>query len=102
MRMALLILLHRRRKQRIPEFPILFYGTLKTLSSPFLKEDIPLRLFFLPDEAYGVLPPVAKIKQGEQAMYHYLSGYTAKVAGTELGTLRNRKPYFLLVLVRHF
>lgn len=45
---------------------------------------IPKNIFFLTCDAFGVLPPIARLTVG-QAMYHFISGYTAKVAGTEAG-----------------
>jgi phosphoenolpyruvate carboxykinase (ATP) len=46
----------------------------------------PTDIFFLTCDAFGVLPPLARLNKG-QAMYHFVSGYTAKVAGTEAGVV---------------
>lgn len=45
---------------------------------------IPKNVFFLSCDAYGVLPPIAQLDK-EQAIHYFLSGYTAKIAGTEAG-----------------
>ncbi|MCJ7422202.1 phosphoenolpyruvate carboxykinase [Sphingomicrobium astaxanthinifaciens] len=45
---------------------------------------VPQNIIMLTADAFGVLPPIAKLTP-DQAMYHFLSGYTAKVAGTEIG-----------------
>ena len=44
----------------------------------------PKNIFFLTADAFGVIPPISRLTK-EQAMYHFMSGYTAKVAGTEVG-----------------
>ncbi len=46
----------------------------------------PKNIFFLTADAFGVLPPIAKLTPS-QAMYHFISGYTSKVAGTEVGVV---------------
>jgi phosphoenolpyruvate carboxykinase (ATP) len=46
--------------------------------------NVPKNIFFLTADAFGILPPISRLNPG-QAMYHFISGYTAKVAGTEMG-----------------
>ena len=53
---------------------------------------MPKNIFFLTCDAYGVLPPISRLTPG-QAMYQFISGYTAKVAGTETG-ITEPKPTF--------
>ena len=49
-----------------------------------LKQTHPNTIIFLTADAFGVLPPIAKLTKS-QAMYHFLSGFTSKLAGTERG-----------------
>ena len=56
---------------------------IDNIAKPSLGKN-PKNIFFLTADAFGVLPPVSKLTAG-QAMYHFISGYTAKVAGTEAG-----------------
>jgi len=44
----------------------------------------PKTIIFLTADAFGVIPPIAKL-DNEQVMYHFMSGYTSKLAGTERG-----------------
>lgn len=54
--------------------------------------NIPSNIFFLTCDAYGVLPPISKLTP-EQAMYQFISGYTAKVAGTETGVTEPKSTF---------
>lgn len=56
---------------------------IKNIQEPSMGEN-PKNVFFLTADAFGVLPPISKLTPG-QAAYHFISGYTAKVAGTEAG-----------------
>ncbi len=53
---------------------------------------IPSNIFFLTCDAYGVLPPVSRLTP-EQAMYQFISGYTAKIAGTEAGVTEPKSTF---------
>lgn len=53
---------------------------------------LPKNIFFLTCDAYGVLPPISKLSPG-QAMYQFISGYTAKVAGTEAGVTEPKSTF---------
>ena len=56
---------------------------IPNIQAPSIGEN-PKNIFFLTADAFGVLPPISKLSPG-QAAYHFISGYTAKVAGTEAG-----------------
>jgi phosphoenolpyruvate carboxykinase (ATP) len=53
----------------------------------------PKNVVFLTADAFGVIPPISKLTP-EQAMYHFLSGYTSKLAGTEAGVGKEPQPNF--------
>lgn len=56
---------------------------IKNIQVPSIGKN-PKNIFFLTADAFGVLPPISKLTPG-QAAYHFISGYTAKIAGTEDG-----------------
>lgn len=61
-------------------YPLSFIDDIETTS----KGDLPKHIFFLTADAFGVLPPISKLTK-EQAMFYFVLGYTAKLAGTEIG-----------------
>jgi phosphoenolpyruvate carboxykinase (ATP) len=63
-------------------YPIYHIDNIKT---PSIGNN-PKNIFFLTADAFGVLPPISKLTPS-QAAYHFISGYTAKVAGTEAGVV---------------
>lgn len=58
---------------------------IDNIQQPSIGKD-PKNIFFLTADAFGVLPPISKLTPS-QAAYHFISGYTAKVAGTEAGVV---------------
>ncbi|MEJ8818595.1 phosphoenolpyruvate carboxykinase (ATP) [Lacibacter sp. H407] len=64
-------------------YPLEFINNVKIPA----KGGHPTNIIFLTCDAYGILPPVSKLTP-EQAMYHFISGYTAKMAGTEMGVTK--------------
>lgn len=80
-------------KNRVPDFDsdAITENTRATYPTSYIDNCVqagegghPNNVFFLAADAFGVLPPIARLTP-EQAMYHFLSGYTAKLAGTEAG-----------------
>jgi len=63
-------------------YPLDFINGIKEGSTG----NVPQNIFFLTADAFGVLPPVAKLSK-DQAMYYFVLGYTAKLAGTEIGVV---------------
>src|SRR5262245_7501328 len=64
-------------------YPLRFIGN----ASPTGMAPHPRNVVLLTADAFGVLPPIARLSR-DQAMYHFLSGYTAKLAGTEVGVTK--------------
>lgn len=64
---------------------------IKNIKTPSIGKN-PKNIFFLTADAFGVLPPISKLTPA-QAAYHFISGYTAKVAGTETG-VKEPQPSF--------
>ena len=60
---------------------------IDNIVKPISKGEHASKIIFLTADAYGVLPPVSRLSY-EQAEYHFLSGFTAKLAGTERGVTK--------------
>lgn len=58
---------------------------IENIKTPYVASN-PKNIFFLTTDAFGVLLPISKLT-ANQAAYHFISGYTAKVAGTEAGVV---------------
>ncbi len=69
-------------KPKTPASPI--RCRISTISSPVSRAGHPSKVIFLAADAFGVLPPVSRLTT-EQMQYHFLSGFTSKLAGTERG-----------------
>ena len=67
---------------------------IDNIQKPSIGEN-PKNIFFLTADAFGVLPPISKLTPS-QAAYHFISGYTAKVAGTEAGVTEPMPMFFSL------
>jgi len=65
---------------------------IRNIVKPVSKGTHPKKVIFLTADAFGVLPPVSRLTP-DQTMYHFLTGYTAKVAGTERG-IKEPQPTF--------
>jgi len=66
-------------------------GHISNIQTPSIGKN-PKNIFFLTADAFGVIPPISKLTPA-QAAYHFISGYTAKVAGTEAG-VKEPQPSF--------
>ena len=69
-------------------YPLHFISNSKEVSTG----PVPKNIFFLTCDAFGVLPPISRLNP-EQAMYQFISGYTAKIAGTEAGITEPRPTF---------